>query len=95
MSYKHVRGGEVWFDDNPEGAEPTLESRAHAYACAKVGGDWRTIENARGSLLGCITPDAIVALVDRAADLDRLLAIIAHGDPLEIATAALCIGGRT
>ena len=61
-THKHVRGGEVWFDDNPEGAEPTAVQvvRDKAVAYRK---DWREIENTRGALLGCVSADAIADLV--------------------------------
>lgn len=73
----------------------SLTDRAHAYAIAKANGDWREVVNARGALLGCVTADAVLALIDRSDALDSLLAIIAHGDPLEVATAAANLGGRT
>lgn len=65
--YKHVRGGEVWWDENPEGAEPlvppTVYARAVEYREAKASGERRRIENARSSLLGVIKADLIEVLV--------------------------------
>ncbi|MHB1323985.1 MAG: hypothetical protein ACYCXZ_06545 [Coriobacteriia bacterium] len=88
------RGGDWPIPNAP--APPTLESRAVRYRAALANpGDWREVVNARGALLGCVTADAVLALIDRSDALDSLLAIIAHGDTLEIATAAACIGGPT
>ena len=93
MSDSIGRGGDWPIPDAPP--IPTLRDRAREYRAAKANpGDWRAIANARGGLLGIVTADKILELVGRADDLDKLLAIIDHGDPLEIATAALNLGGR-
>lgn len=92
MSESRGRGGDWPIPNAPE--PPTLESRAVRYRAALANpDDWREVVNARGALLGCVTADAVLALVERSDDLDRLLAIVAHGDPFEIATADACIGG--